>query len=170
MRRSVITIVAIVAACLSAPALAASGSSQPKPCAVTYEALPQGDGQPITTTFAVECAADGQWEITSIDQRTTLQDLTARGATRQCRQQVPSTAARQTCALTGVKLHAYLVTYRFIASGNYAVCLDDGTCDANTPVEEPACQRTALDQLVAANTESVVLDCTYRQLVTVPAT
>jgi hypothetical protein len=59
------------------------------------------------------------------------------------------------------------VTYRLKAWGNYAVCLDDGTCDSLTAVEDPACTQMAADPHPSVHEESLVLDCSYRQVVTV---
>lgn len=155
----------MAAAAVAVPAFAATGTDSPQPCTVTYAATPHGAGRQITTAFDVTCAADPQWEITTLDQQTTIRDIASTTAAKTCDQQVSGTAATQTCSATGERLHDYLVTYRLRALGNYAVCADDGTCSPQTPIENPACVETETEQLGAAPT--VVLDCTYRQLVTI---
>lgn len=159
----------IVMVATAGAAFAAGGSDQPQPCVVTYTATPHGGGNPITTTFETSCTADPQWEITSIDLQTSISDTSPIGTKNSCHQQVPGTKASQACSLTGVRLHTYLVTYRLKASGNYAVCLDDGTCDALTPVTDPACTEMLTDPHPSVQQSSLVLDCTYRQAVTVGA-
>ena len=165
--RRMVAALTMVAGAVASPVFATNGTDQPQPCAVTYGATPHGAGRPIATTFAVSCVADAEWEVTSIEQQTTLRDTTAAGTVTSCHQQVPGTSATQTCSVMGVRLHSYLAIFRLKVWGNYAVCLDDGTCDSLTPVEDPACVRMVADSAPAAEEPSLVLDCTYRQVVTV---
>jgi hypothetical protein len=115
----------------------------------------------VTSRFDVACSSG--W-ITRVDQRTTIQDLSANRARITCTQTSPGTGGSQTCPLPAKKLHSYLVTYHFAAIGSLAACTDDNDCDGTEPYSSIAC---ATSPGVLGFLDASIVDCTYREVVTV---
>jgi hypothetical protein len=165
MRRIAVAAAVVATAVLSTvPAVASSGQDRPAPCSVVHSAG-RADGPTVTAAFRVDCSpADPTFEITSLDQRTTIKELSPAAAGRSCEQHTPGTAALMSCTMPAAAARSYLVTYRFTAHGSYAGCADDGTCTQAKGFESPWCT-ASLGGKGALLDDAVVMDCTYHDIV-----
>ena len=132
--------------------LASADTAAPRPCAVVYAASGSVHAG-VTTALQVTCDADHTSAVTGAIH-------VAGSATRNCSGRGAS-ALTLACHVGGAKKgHVYAVRFEFTALGNYAVCADDGACDA-TANQDPHCTASTLADQQQKAGRNELLHCVY---------